>query len=230
MTADELAGYIDLSLLKPQASKKEVEALIYDAQKYPFASVCIPPCYAGLAVNILKGYPVKVGTVVGFPFGYQTTSVKLYEAREAVEAGAKEIDMAMNISAFKSGKLKIVQDEISQIASSLPCVTIKVIIETCYLEDEEKRDACKLVIDGGANFVKTSTGFGSGGATVEDVRLLTNIAAGRIKIKASGGIRNLDETLKMIDAGANRIGTSAGVKIMEEFLSKFKQEYTRWTG
>jgi deoxyribose-phosphate aldolase len=226
MTVNELAGYIDLSLLKPQASKREVEALIRDAQKYPFASVCIPPCYTGLAAKILKGYPVKVGTVVGFPLGYQTTAVKLYEAREAVEAGAEEIDMVMNISAFKSGGLKMVQDEISEISSAFSQIVVKVIIETCYLTDEEKANACKLVIDGGGDFVKTSTGFGHSGATADDVRLLANIAAGRIKVKAAGGIKNLDDTLKMIEAGANRIGTSAGVKIMEEFSSKFKQGYT----
>ncbi|MBI3813773.1 MAG: deoxyribose-phosphate aldolase [Nitrospinae bacterium] len=217
MTVYELAGYIDLSLLKPQASKNEVEALIQDAQKYPFASVCIPPCYTGLAAKMLKEYPVKVGTVVGFPLGYQTTSVKLHEAREAVETGAEEIDMVMNISGFKSGELKMVQDEILEISSAIPQIVVKVIIETCYLTDEEKATACKLVIDGGGDFVKTSTGFGHSGATADDVRLLANTAAGRIKVKASGGIKNLNNTLKMIEAGANRIGTSAGVNIITEY-------------
>lgn len=223
MTTNELAAYMDLSLLKPQASKKEIEALIYDAQKYPFASVCIPPCYMGLAVKMLKGYPAKVGTVVGFPFGYQTTSVKLYEVHEAVEAGAKEIDMVMNISAFKSGEVEMVQNEISEIVSAIPDVITKVIIETSYLTEDEKVTACEIVIKGGAGFVKTSTGFGSGGATVSDVKLLANTAAGRIKVKASGGIKNLDDALKMIDAGADRIGTSAGINIIEEFLKRFSR-------
>ena len=224
ITISKLAGYIDLTLLKPQATTKDIEALIRETQKYPFASVCIPPCYISLAAKILKGYPTKVGMVVGFPFGYQTTSVKLYEAREAVEAGAEEIDMVMNISAFKSGEIAKVQDEISKIVLSLSGIVVKVIIETCYLTDEEKVRACELVINGKAGFVKTSTGFGPGGATVADVELLVKTAKERIKVKASGGIKNLDETLKMIDAGADRIGTSAGVEIMEEFLKNAKDK------
>jgi deoxyribose-phosphate aldolase len=176
-----------------------------------------------LAAGLVKGSPIKVGTVVGFPLGYQTSSVKLFEAKEALEAGAGEIDMVMNISRFtvmdrKSGDINLVEDEISTITSSLPETVVKVIIETCYLTDEEKVSACGLVIRGGANFVKTSTGFGPGGATEEDVRLLVKAAAGRIKVKASGGIKTLDRALKMIHAGAERIGTSTGIEIVEELL------------
>lgn len=224
ITADELAGYIDLTLLKPQATVKDVEALISEAQKYPFASVCIPPCHVERAVEMLKGSITKVGTVIGFPFGYQTTSVKVYEACEAVESGAKEIDMVMNISAFKSGEMAMVQNEISEIVSTLPKIVVKVIIETCYLTNEEKIKACEMAIKSKADFVKTSTGFGSSGATIEDVRLLVKSAKGRIKVKASGGIKTLGDTLKMINAGANRIGTSAGMEIVEEFLKNAKDK------
>lgn len=217
MTADELANYIDLTLLKPDAGIREVEGLIKDAQKYPFASVCVPPCHVRLAVNLLGENSVKVGTVVGFPFGYQATTVKLLDACDAVEGGANEIDMVMNISMFKSGEPAYVQDEISEIISALPGTVVKVIIETCYLSDEEKVKACELVVNARAHYVKTSTGFGPGGAMVDDVRLLADASAGRIKVKAAGGIRTLSDALKMIEAGASRIGTSAGVKIVEEF-------------
>ena len=148
---------------------------------------------------------------------YDSLSVKLYEAREAVESGAEEIDMVMNISAFKSGEMTMVQDEISEIVSALPKIVVKVIIETCYLTNEEKIKACEMTIKSKADFVKTSTGFGPDGATIEDVKLLVKTAKGRINVKASGGIKTFDDTLKMIDAGAMRIGTSAGMEIIKEF-------------
>ena len=220
MTSEQLAGYIDLTLLKPQIATKDIEVFIREAQKYPFASVCIPPYHVRKAAEILKGSHTKVGTVIGFPLGYQTTSVKLYEAREAVESGAEEIDMVMNISAFKSGEMTMVQDEISEIVSALPKIVVKVIIETCYLTNEEIIKACEMTIKSKADFVKTSTGFGPDGATIEDVKLLVKTAKGRINVKASGGIKTFDDTLKMIDAGAMRIGTSAGMAIIEEFLKR----------
>src|SRR3989304_6042275 len=218
MTSSELAGYIDLTLLKPQVTTKDIEAFIRDAQKYPFASVCIPPYHVRKAAEILKGSHTKVGTVIGFPLGYQTTSVKLYEAREAVESGAEEIDMVMNISAFKSGEMTMVQDEISEIVSALPKIVVKVIIETCYLTNEEIIKACEMTIKSKADFVKTSTGFGPDGATIEDVKLLVKTAEGRIDVKASGGIKTLYDALTMINAGVVRIGTSSGINIVEEFL------------
>ena len=224
MTSEQLAGYIDLTLLKPQIATKDIEVFIREAQKSPFASVCIPPCHVRKAAEILKGSHTKVGTVIGFPLGYQTTSVKLYEAREAVESGAEEIDMVMNISAFKSGEMTMVQDEISEIVSALPKIVVKVIIETCYLTNEEIIKACEMTIKSKADFVKTSTGFGPDGATIEDVKLLVKTAKGRINVKASGGIKTFDDTLKMIDAGAMRIGTSAGMKIVEEFLKNAKDK------
>lgn len=217
MTADELSGYIDLSLLRPDAGIRDMEGLIKDAQRYPFASVCIPPCHVRLAARLLKESPVKIGTVVAFPLGYQPMYAKVHEAHYAVEGGADEIDMVMNVSMFKSGELAYVQDEISEIASSLPGIVVKVIIETCYLTDKEKVGACELVVKGKAAFVKTSTGFGPGGATAEDVRLLKETASGRIRVKASGGIKSLDDALRMIEAGATRIGTSSGVRIVEDF-------------
>jgi deoxyribose-phosphate aldolase len=218
MTRDRLASHIDLSLLRPDATMREIEALVSDAQRYPFASICIPPCHVRLAARTLGESPVKVGTVVGFPFGYQSTDVKLQEAWDAVDAGAEEIDMVMNISMFKSGELAMVQDEVSSIVSALSGVVVKVIIETCYLTEEEKAKACEMVIKSNAEFVKTSTGFGPAGATAPDVKLLAGAASGRIKVKAAGGIRNLDDALRMIEAGASRIGTSAGVRIVEGLI------------
>jgi len=219
MDAHDLAAYIDLTLLKPTASLQDIENIIQDALKYPFASVCIPPSYVSFAAKEMKGKR-RIGTVISFPFGYQTKAVKLYESQDAVESGADEIDVVMNISAFKSGQYELVRDEISSIIQANPDTTIKMIIETSYLTDEEKRTACKIAIEGQAHFIKTSTGFGSGGATIGDVKLLSMAAEGRIKVKASGGIKDLATTLAMIDAGAARIGTSSGIQIIEEFLRR----------
>lgn len=217
MKADELAGLIDLSLLKPDLTRREVEGLIRRALPYPFASICIPPLYVAPASGLLKASSIKVGTVVGFPLGYQTPVVKLFEAREAVEAGAEEIDMVMNITQFKSGDVEQVTEEIKKISSAFTDTVVKVIIETSYLTDEEKALACGLVVKGGADFVKTSTGFAPKGASERDVGILKEAAGGRIKVKASGGINTLDGALKMLRAGADRIGTSSGIEILEEF-------------
>lgn len=217
MTSDKLAKFIDLTLLRPDATRSDVETIIHDAFRYPFASLCIPPYYVEMAAEQLKDSTIKVGTVVGFPLGCQMPHAKLLEAREAVEKGAEEIDIVMNISAFKSGAITVVEDEISKIVSSLPGIVTKVIIETCYLSDEEKRGSCETIIRCNADFVKTSTGFGPTGATVKDIRLLKDVARGRIRIKASGGIKTLTETLEMIDAGAKRVGTSSGIRILREF-------------
>ena len=221
MTLEELAGHIDHTLLRPDITEGEIERFLEEAPEYPFASVCIPPCYVELAANRLSNSPIRVGTVVGFPLGYQTMATKLAEATGAVENGAKEIDMVMNIPAFKSGELERVQGEISEIVSALSQTIIKIIIETCYLTDEEKINACNLVAGSGAHFVKTSTGFGPGGATVQDVRLLAKTAAGKVGVKASGGIKTFNDTLEMIEAGASRIGTSSGIKIVETFAERF---------
>ncbi|MBI5599785.1 MAG: deoxyribose-phosphate aldolase [Deltaproteobacteria bacterium] len=213
-----LAGKIDLTLLKPDATRKDVEGFIRKALAYPFATVCVPPSYVFLASSLLKGSRLKVSTVVGFPLGYQTTKVKAFEAKEAVEHGGAEIDMVMNISAFKSGDFQAVEEEIAAIVAEAPLAAVKVIIEACCLTDEEKVKALDIAVNAGARFVKTSTGFAFGGATINDVRLLKDAAQGRIQIKAAGGIKTLGAALDMISAGADRIGTSSGVEIVEEFL------------
>lgn len=226
MNASNLAACIDLTLLKPTTSYTDIKAVIEDVIKYPFASLCIPPHYVSYASEKLKGKR-RIGTVIGFPFGYQTKAVKLYESAEAVKSGAYELDVVINISAFKSGQYELVCDEISSIVLANPGAIVKVIIEAAYLTDSEKARACEIAIASGAHFVKTSTGFAIGGATTDDVRLLSKIAKGRISIKASGGIKDLDAMLAMINAGAVRIGTSSGVQIVEEFLKRQagKNEY-----
>ena len=220
MTINELANYIDLTLLKPEVTQSTIEEFLKNAIKYPFASVCIPPCYVKLAASLLEGSGIKVGTVIGFPLGYQTTQAKKEEAKEAVNNGAQELDMVMNISAFKSGDFTIVEGEMSEIVSAVSGNVVKIIIETGYLTEGEKAVACNMVVNSGAHYVKTSTGFGPGYATVEDVTLLTEKAAGQIKVKASGGIKNLSDAMKMIDAGAKRLGTSSGIEIVEELQKK----------
>jgi len=215
MTADELAQKIDQTLLRPDVTSAQMSRFLADAIIYPFASVCIPPCFVLQAAAALSPSPVKVCTVAGFPLGYQLAASKVKEAANAFEDGAVEIDMVMNIAALKSGETARVEDEIAQVVSAVPEAVIKVIIETCYLNREEKVAACDAVIRGGADFVKTSTGFGPAGASVEDISLLSEHAAGRVRIKASGGIGTTDAALDMLDAGADRIGTSRGVEIIK---------------
>lgn len=213
MTAEELAGKIDQTILRPDITSIEMSLFLEEALKYPFASVCIPPCFVPQAASALNSSPVRVCTVIGFPLGYHKTGIKIREAVNAFEDGAAEIDMVMNISAFKSGEITQVVDEIAKVVSAVPDALVKVIIETCYLDNDEKISACDAVIKGGAAFLKTSTGFGPAGASVEDVRLLSDYASGRVKIKASGGIKTTVAALDFIEAGAERIGTSSGVDI-----------------
>ncbi|MBI5588377.1 MAG: deoxyribose-phosphate aldolase [Deltaproteobacteria bacterium] len=215
MTKEELAGKIDLTLLRPEAREKEIEALVSDGLKYPFASVCVPPCHVPFAKSLIRGNPLKITTVTGFPLGFSSPNAKLFESVEAFGAGASEIDTVINISLLRSGRASVVEKEIRQIVKTLSGAVIKVIIEACYLTDEEKKLALNLSINAGAHFVKTSTGFGPGGAKAEDIRLLSGAAKGRILIKASGGIKTTEDALKMIGAGADRIGTSSGVGIVE---------------
>lgn len=220
LTLKELAGSIDLTLLKPDATERDIELLVESGLKYPFASVCVPPCHVGAAARLVKDKGLSICTVAGFPLGYQAPGVKLLEAKRAFEEGASEVDMVMNISLFKSGKHFAVEDEISAIVRALPDVTVKVIIETGYLTNEEKIAACRIAINGGADYVKTSTGFGTGGAEVSDIRLLSIASGGKIKVKASGGIKSLADAIAMMEAGAERVGTSSGVKIIEEFSKR----------
>jgi deoxyribose-phosphate aldolase len=215
MTRIELASRIDLTLLKPDTVERDIVALVTDGLRYPFATVCVPPCHVGLAVRLIGQGPIKVSTVTGFPLGYSTTRSKVFESAEACEAGASEIDTVMNISLFKSGKFNAVESELRSIVAAAAGAAVKVIIEACYLTDDEKRLALNIAINAGARFVKTSTGWGKGGATVEDIRLLHDEARGRIDIKASGGIKTTEDALRMIEAGAERVGASSGIAIVE---------------
>jgi len=215
MTEKELAKKIDLTILSPLATKADIKELAHRALVYPFATLCLPPSHVALAAKLLNHSPIKVSTVIGFPLGYETREVKITAAKRAVEDGASEVDVVMNQSAFHGGEYALVEDDISAIVSALPSTVVKVIIEACYLNEQQKADALEIIIKAGAHYIKTSTGFGKSGATVEDVRLLVRLAAGKVGVKAAGGIKTLREALTMIDAGAERLGTSGGIEIIE---------------
>jgi len=212
------ASLIDHTLLKPDATEDQIKQLCEEAKKYRFASVCVNPCWVKYCKSLLQDTSVKVCTVIGFPLGATTTATKVFETAEAIEQGADEIDMVINIGFLKSRDYERVKDEMKQVVDAASNRIVKVIIETCLLTDEEKVKACQLAVEAGAAFVKTSTGFSSGGATVEDVALMRKTVGEQMGVKASGGIRNLSDMIKMMEAGANRIGTSSGVKIIEETL------------
>ncbi len=211
------APYIDHTLLKPDATADQIHRLCEEAVEYGFASVCIPPVYVPLAASRLYGSEVAVGTVVGFPLGYSTTAVKTSETREAVAAGAVEIDMVIHLGTALAGGLDVVAAEIREVVAAARNARVKVILECCYLDDPLKTALAERVVAGGAAYVKTSTGFGSGGASVADVRLLTTAAAGRIGVKAAGGIRDWAGCRAMLEAGATRIGTSSGIAIVGQW-------------
>ncbi|MCX7796929.1 MAG: deoxyribose-phosphate aldolase [bacterium] len=215
MTRGELLKYIDQTLLRPHATIEEMVSFLEEAKLYKFYAVCINPWFTKLAVEVMQGTGIKVGIAIGFPLGATTTMTKVYEAEEALENGADELDMVINIGALKSKDYEYVESEIKKIVNLAGRKVVKVILETCYLTDEEKVTACKIAEAGGASFVKTSTGFGPGGATVEDVRLMKQVVGDRLGVKASGGIRTLEDALKMISAGASRIGTSSGKAIID---------------
>lgn len=213
----DYAKYIDHTLLKPDATDEDIDKLCSEAKEYNFASVCVNPCYVARCYELLRQTGVKVCTVIGFPLGANSTMIKVHEAREAVFDGASEIDMVINVSRLKCHDDDFVYREIKKIKDNLrEDIILKVIIETCLLNDEEKIRVCKLALKAGADFVKTSTGFSTGGATYEDVKLMRDTVGNEIGVKASGGIRTKEAFLKMIEAGANRIGTSSGVKIIQE--------------
>ena len=214
-TKRQVAKMIDSTNLRPDATFENIKKLCRDAKKYNFASVCVNPWFVSLASDLLVGSDVKVCTVIGFPLGVSTPETKVFEAKNAVRDGADEIDMVINIGALKDKKYDFVKKEIKNIVNSVGKVTVKVIIETCYLNDEEKIKACLIVKEAGAHFVKTSTGFGSKGASAEDVSLMRKTIGSNMGIKAAGGVRTIDDAIKMIDAGANRIGTSRAVEIVE---------------
>jgi deoxyribose-phosphate aldolase len=217
MSAWNLPDLIDHTVLKPDATKADVLRLCQEARDYRFTIVFVPPCYVDEAVEAVADTIIHVGIPIGFPLGGHTTKTKVTEAVEAVARGARVLDMVLNVSRLKSGDLNLVRSDIAEVVKATPGVEHKVILETCYLTQEEKRTACHLVVEAGADYVKTSTGFGQAGATVEDVRLMKDIVAGRAKVKASGGIRDWKTTLAMLEAGADRIGTSASLKILHEW-------------
>ena len=206
----------DHTILKADASKEAVEKICKEALEYNFASVCVNQCRVKMVSELLKGSDVKTCAVVGFPLGAMSGKVKAYEAKCAIEDGATEIDMVINISRLKCHDDEYVQNEIHEIKKACGDLVLKVIIETCLLTDEEKVRACKLSVAAGADFVKTSTGFSTGGATYEDVKLMRETVGNKAFVKASGGIRDVEAFLKMIEAGADRIGASAGIKIVKE--------------
>ncbi len=209
------ASVIDHTLLQPVTTASQIHRLCEEAVEYGFAAVCIPPCYVPLAAERLYGSEVAVGTVVGFPLGFLPAAQKAAEAAAAVAAGATEIDMVIHLGAVFEGRLDAVREEIRRVVNAARGAEVKVIIECCYLADEQKRALVECVVDGGAAFVKTSTGFAGGGATLADVRLLAAAAAGRIRVKAAGGIRDWAGCQAFRAAGAVRIGTSAGIAIIE---------------
>lgn len=213
----ELARYIDHTILKPDAKESDIIKLCREALEYKFASVCVNASHVKLADSFLHGTEVKVCTVVGFPLGATTKESKAFEASQAIENGATEVDMVINIGALKSGKLETVLEDIKTVVAACKGkALLKVIIETCLLTDEEKVTACELSKEAGADFVKTSTGFSTGGATVQDIALMRRTVGAEMGVKASGGIRNLESSLKMIEAGATRIGASASISIINE--------------
>lgn len=212
---------IDHTLLKPDAREEQINKIIEEALKYEFASVCVNPTWVKLAADKLKNSKVAICTVIGFPLGAGTTNTKVFEAKDAIFNGADEIDMVINIGALKDKKDAFVENEISEVVNAARGkALVKVIIETCLLTEEEKVRACKLAVNGGADFVKTSTGFSTGGATTKDVKLMRKVVGEDTGVKASGGIHSKAEMNSMIEAGANRIGASAGVKIMEDYMNE----------
>ena len=210
-----LNKYIDHTILKATASSADVQKLCEEAIEHEFYSVCVNGCYVADAKHLLQGTDVKVAAVVGFPLGAMTTASKVFEAKEAIENGASEIDMVINVAKLKDGEFDYVENEIRLIKEAIGDNVLKVIIETCYLTDEEKVKACELSLVAKADFVKTSTGFGTGGATYEDVKLMKSVVGDNAKVKASGGVRDKETAQKYVDLGAERLGTSSGIDIVK---------------
>lgn len=222
MSGWNLPDLIDHTVLRPDATKADVLRLCQEAKAQGFLVIFVPPCYVDEAVAAVAGTSIRVGIPIGFPLGGHTTKGKVAEAVEAVSRGARVLDMVLNVSRLKSGDIDSVRSDIAEVVKSTPDVEHKVILETCYLTEQEKRTACHLVVEVGADYVKTSTGFGAAGATVADVRLLKETVAGRAKVKASGGIRDWNTTMAMLEAGADRIGTSASLTIMSEWRASLR--------
>lgn len=214
MNNPELLRHVDHTLLKPTVTWEEIQTLCEEAIAYRTASVCIPPSYVK-RVKDAYGEKLAVCTVIGFPLGYSTTATKVFEAKEAIANGASEIDMVINIAALKNGDTASVQKEISAIKQAIGSNILKVIVETCYLTEQEKATVCMLVTNAGADYIKTSTGFGTAGATMEDIRLFKEHIGANVKIKAAGGVRTREDLERFIEAGCDRIGTSSAVKMLQ---------------
>ncbi|SDC52239.1 deoxyribose-phosphate aldolase [Paenibacillus sp. CF095] len=216
MTTPQLAKMIDHTLLRADATQSEMAKLTEEAKQYQFASVCVNPGWVAYAAEQLQGSGVDICTVIGFPLGASTSETKAFETKDAIAKGATEVDMVINISALKDGKDDFVEQDIRAVVEAAAGkALVKVIIETCLLTDEEKVRACQAAVRAGADFVKTSTGFSTGGATPEDIALMRRTVGPDVGVKASGGVRSLEDMQKMIEAGATRIGASSGVKIMQ---------------
>ena len=212
-----IPSMIDHTLLKPEATREMIKVLCEEALEYKFGAICVNPYHVKYCKEILKDSEVKIATVVGFPLGANTKEVKALETLDAIKNGADEIDMVINIGAMKDKDFNLVKDDIVAVVEAAKSKAIvKVIIETCLLNEEEKRKACELSIEAGADFVKTWTGFSTGGATLEDVKLMKSVVGDKLQIKASGGVKDLKTAKEMIEAGATRLGTSSGVKIIKE--------------
>jgi deoxyribose-phosphate aldolase len=215
LSPTQLAAFIDHTLLKPDASPAQIEKLCTEAREHKFFSVCVNGSWVAAARYFLDGSDVKVTGVVGFPLGAMASDVKRFETETAIDDGAHEIDMVLNLARLKGGDDKYVLREIIDVVEAADERPVKVILETCLLNDEEKIRACKLVVESGAHFVKTSTGFSTAGATIADVKLMREMVGPKFGVKASGGIRNVKTALAMIESGATRLGTSAGLAIVQ---------------
>jgi deoxyribose-phosphate aldolase len=219
----QVAALIDHTLLKPEVTRRDIDRICGEAIQRRFASVCVNPVFVPRVAAKLRDTPVKTCTVIGFPLGANLTSTKVAEAKAAIKEGAQELDMVIHIGALKAGDDELVAADIHAVVAAAHHgkAICKVIIETCLLISEEKERACRLAVEAGADFVKTSTGFSSGGATIDDIELMRRVVGPKIGVKASGGVRSLNELLKMVEAGATRIGTSTGVKLIEEARTRF---------
>jgi deoxyribose-phosphate aldolase len=209
-----LASYIDHTLLSPTATEADIVCLCREALQHNFRAVCVNGCHLETAREVLKGSGVSLAAVVGFPLGAMATEAKLCEAEACLLAGADELDMVLNLGWLKAGNHLAISSELRMVRQAAPDATLKLILETCFLDEAEKTTACRLALEAGWDFVKTSTGFGRGGATLEDVRLMKRLVSDRMQVKASGGIRDLETALAFIAAGANRLGTSSGLALV----------------
>jgi deoxyribose-phosphate aldolase len=224
-TPKTLAAIIDHTFLKPYGPPADIERLCQEARAYGFAMVAVNPAEVERCVALLHGTNVRVGAAIGFPLGQNTSAVKAFETQDAIAKGAGEIDMVINIRALQAGQLEVMRREIETLAELCreADATSKVILETCYLTDDEKRTVCELAVQAGVDFVKTSTGFGTAGATIKDVQLMRAVVGPEMGVKAAGGIRTLEDALAMIQAGATRLGTSSGVEIIEALMARLDE-------